>query len=153
MQKLMTLALCLTLGALTVACGDSGGPAGSYKLDTSNLLDGAMEKAAADMKKKAADLSPAERNLVEEKFKEMADNLQMTAVLNDDNTFEVTGSMMGEKMSAKGTWKLEGEKLHISTTESDGKKKDKPEEQVFTLKGDVIEMPGPAGMKLQLKKQ
>jgi hypothetical protein len=65
------------------------------------------------------------------------------AKLDSDGTFTMTLSLPtmgggGGKQVAKGTYKVEGDKITLTVTEQDGKKTDKPEPKTGTIKNGVI---------------
>lgn len=147
MQKLMTLALCLTLGALAVACGDSGGLAGTYTFDA----DATKPAAEAFLKKQGLEGESLEKvltSVLESKFEiTIKDDGSWTGVFTKS---QPSGSAKEE--TAKGTWTRDGDTLTINTTEEAGK----PSKDTFkaTVKGDSIEAnPGDAPFAFVLTKK
>lgn len=131
-------AVVLFAGLVGCSKGDPTNPVGTWNLDTSALLE--------EMKKnpnyKADD--PMTKQM-EEALKKM----KVTMVVNADNSFTGTAEGMGNKSTAKGTWKLEGDKLTMTTTEEDGKPKS--ETEVLTFKDGLITMEK-EGMKMTMRR-
>ena len=68
--------------------------------------------------------------------------MTMSLELKADGTFSVTGQFGPEAMTAAGTYKVDGEKITVTTTEEDGEAKEEPETFVGTLKdGRVVMRP------------
>ncbi|MFH0943989.1 MAG: hypothetical protein V2A76_02225 [Planctomycetota bacterium] len=107
---LIAIALTLTF----VGCGTKG--AGTYEIDKKMLLEG-ISKQAMSM----PGMTDEMKNQMAEEVKKQAEQMKMELVLAADGTFAMSGDMAGNKMEAKGTWKLEGDKLTMTNTWEDGK--------------------------------
>jgi hypothetical protein len=109
-MKLVTPALALFLFAACGA-GASGNVAGTYTLDTKALVD---QIVAAMPKGKDAAADEAAKKMMSD----MAGKSTASVELAADGTAKMTGEMMGQKMDGKGTWKVEGDKITITSKES-----------------------------------
>ncbi|OHB76707.1 MAG: hypothetical protein A2Z34_05510 [Planctomycetes bacterium RBG_16_59_8] len=111
--------------------GDPTNPVGSWNLDASAAMNEAKKAPEYEKQmKEGGEAAAAMMKMMEEMFKTM----KMTLDIKADNSFTVTMEAMGKKSSAKGTWKLAGEKLTMTTTEEDGKAKDSPDNKDLTFK-------------------
>jgi hypothetical protein len=149
MNKLLSLALLGSFVALA-ACGGKSGVVGKWTIDMP-----AVEKMMADeMRKHMGDL--AGPMLAEAKEQKTVAGMKVEVEFKKDNTFQTSMSIsaMGESMAAssKGTWQLEGEKLTLTTTEVDGKPQSSPETTTATYKDGGIQIPGPGGQTIVLKR-
>lgn len=147
MRTLVTLLL-LLLVSLT-GCGGPSGPSGTYSIDKDALakMADALVKGGEGEAKDASAAPMAA--MMAEAFKAMDASL----TFNTDGTFSGSSKMMGNESTMKGTWKLEGEKLSMTSTEEDGKPAN--ETKVATFKDGVItveEQQGGKSLKMSFKK-
>ena len=125
--------VCLLAVVIAVgACGAKSPAVGTWTIEKESLKALMMSQIS----QMPAEMQAAAKAQVEEQVKSVV--LEFT--MNADGTFSASGNMMGNKFDAKGTWKLEGEKLSITTTTEDGKEKTSPETQVATLSDGKIKI-------------
>lgn len=109
------------------------GPAGSYSVDRAHLEQLITDLALKEILKNQPDADDAARKnyleLIRPKAREQAKLMTIDMVLRPDGTFDVSGEMSGDKMSAKGTWIEKNGTLTLTTTHEDGKKRETPEIQ------------------------
>jgi hypothetical protein len=129
---------------LSACGGDAAGAEGTYALDMTAMKPVIEEMAGPAMAqaKKALEMLPPEQRAamekkVTEQQAEMLSNFDFEVTLEGDGSFRVVGVKDG-KDQAKGTWKLEGTKLLITTTHQRGKKEEEPETLEGTLENGVI---------------
>ncbi len=152
-MRTFAIALLLTTSLFAAGCGgDSGGgggggPAGTYVMDTAAMKP-EIEKMMGpmmEMAKKALEMMPEDQRAkaqkeMDAKSADMMKEFNFTVTLNGDGTFAVVGATEGKKDQARGTWKLDGTTLSITTTHERGKEQENPETIQGTLKNGVIRM-------------
>lgn len=143
-----TLAALFTALTLSIAAcgGGAASAAGVYEIDKAAL------KAAitASMPAEAKDKMPAEM------LDGMVNGMNISIELKADGTATMSSKMdvMGQKKEdvATGTWKLDGNKLTMTTEDKDGKKETKTVDYQagsFSVEADE----GPMKMKMTFKKK
>jgi hypothetical protein len=142
----LALSICVVFTACGGEGGGEGGGGGSMKptvVGTWQMdLDAVMAALNAEAEKNP------EAGMMIKMLEPMLKSMKAEVKFDDDGTF--TGTMtMKDPMSGeektqvgKGTWKLEGDKLSITTLEEDGKKKDTPDTEVATFEDGVIKIKG-----------
>jgi len=125
----------VVLGLLIVGCG--GKSIGSSVAGTYELVKGPhlLDAMKANMPKQAGPMADEMIKHLQATIDEMA----MTTTLKPDGTFTVSGKM-GVKISASGTWTLEGDKLLMTATQEEGKKRDDPETSTWIVDGKTLRM-------------
>lgn len=150
-KTLMNLFSALALSTL-VACGGeadaSASAVGTYKIDTAALVETMLAAMPAEAK--------ADEAAAKKMAEGMAGGFDISIELKEDGTCSNMAkiTMMGQTQenSATGTWKLEGDKLSMTTKDKDGKE----ETKTVTFKDGsftVSEEKGGQKMDLVFKKQ
>lgn len=149
-----------------VACGGSGDEGGqsnggsnasssvvgTWKIDSESVAKAIEAKAKEEAGENAANVEQMLPML-----KAMAQQFKLDLTMNADQTFSVGGTTpnpMGgdpKKFSAKGTWKVNGASIEMTTTEEDGKAKETPETKTATLKDGALTL-SQDGMSIILRK-
>lgn len=123
-KNLMSLVSVLALTLMT-ACGSEAAASGSKAAGVYEIDKVALKQAALDGMPEEARSNPEATKMMDAMFETMV----MTVELKEDGTCEMNGSMemMGQKSekSAKGTWKLDGDQLTMTTEDDTGKKETK----------------------------
>ena len=156
MASLRSLTILAVLTMILGACGDKGG-AGSGVVGKWTVDKSEVEKLVmAEAKKNAPQASAEELEVMTKLAKDAANAMNLNLDIKSDNTFEVAMSMsfMGQeqKMNAKGKWKLDGDKLSMTTTEKDGKAETKDDTKVAVFKDGKIHLTMDEGPTLVLKR-
>jgi hypothetical protein len=140
----MRAAAILTCGVLIFlgACGDKGGGGGTtYGVDMDAMkaiLDAYAEEQLADQKGDDAELfASIKQGFVEQYMTGLAGIRDMRLVLASDGTMAGYDQPEGAP-KMRGTWKVEGTTLTLTTTEDQGQKKDPPLVMTGRLEGGVI---------------
>ena len=123
------------LGLLLVGCGGKSvenSVAGTYQLVKGPHVREAMKATLPQ------DAGPMADQLLKN-MQSMIDGMALTTMIKPDGTFTVNGKMR-VKVSASGTWKLEGDKLLMTATHEDGEKRDDPETSAWIVDGDTLRM-------------
>src|SRR5262245_33940197 len=119
MKKTRASSLSL-LALVAFACSGNKSAAGTYELDKAAFKQAMLDLAATNAKGNKDAMAA-----VEKMIGEMADAMNVTAELKADGTYTTTtkGEAMGQKLDQveSGTWKLDGNKLTITTKGKDGK--------------------------------
>ena len=168
MRKILGFAAVALLATVFAGCGNSGGPVGTWVIDASALREGMKPKLNEELTKQKADFEklPADQRAMAEKMMPSLDKMldqafEQFSKMSMEMTFESGGAasfsmdMAGNKESGKGTWKQDGDKIIVTTTEKNGKpatdaeKKDSPP---LTFKDGKITMDGP-GMTIPFKRK
>ena len=150
MKPLLQLCIALSLVVPLVSCG-GGGVAGTYKLDKAALQDEMVKMAKAKIPESARSMMPEEmlKGLLD-KAKAQVEKMTVTVELTSDGkaTFK---AVMGEKTEeATGTYKIDGDKITMTTVDADSKKE---ESVTGTLKGGVMRIrPPKSPFEVVLKK-
>tara|TARA_R110002072_G_scaffold46591_5_gene128927 strand:- start:7724 stop:8182 length:459 start_codon:yes stop_codon:yes gene_type:complete len=132
MKKILSVALSLLALTLLASCGAdaSASAAGKYTLDKTGL--------EAAMKAMMPEGMPTEGPAAEagaKMLKEAVDAMNGTIELKADNTCVMLMTGSGPDQKATGTWKLEGDKISI-TSKEEGKEEE--ETKVGTFADGVI---------------
>ena len=148
-MRYSTAVLAMTLTLSLVGCGSEG--AGTYVIDTENLIEVISEQAM-----KMPGMTDEMKDMALGEAKKQAEQMKLELVLNSDGSLVSTFEIMGNKEEAKGTWKLEGDKLTMTNTWENGE--DLEEEDydtaVATYKsGEIHITPEGAPFSLKLVKK
>ncbi len=169
MRKLFGFAAVALVATVFAGCGDkAGGIVGTWTIDMGGLREGMRPKLEEEFKKQKAQLDtlPADQKAMAEKMMPSLDKMldqafEQFGKMSMEVTFESGGTATFNmeqgttKESGKGTWKQEGDKILVTTTEKNGKpatdaeKKDSPP---LTFKDGKLTMEGP-GMVIPFKRK
>lgn len=80
--------------------------------------------------------------------KQMASAVNMSVTFKADNTYEAEITLMGQKSTSTGKYKLDGKSLTMTSQVEDGKPVTTPKDEVITLSDDMksFDMPNSNGM-------
>ena len=156
MSSLKSLVVCAAAALVLGACGGKGGGAsgvvGKWSVDKAEV----EKLVIAEAKKNAPEANAEQLEMMTKLAKDAATAMNLNLDIKSDNTFEVAMAMsfMGQeqKMNAKGKWKLDGEKLSMTTTEEDGKAKTTEDTKVATFKDGKISLVMDGGPTIVLKR-
>jgi hypothetical protein len=125
----------------------TSGVAGDYVLDASNLLEFFTEQFLEEMPD-VGDMGgmggmdeAAKKEMLEQakaQAKQMAEASKMTVSLKGDGTFTASGAMMGDEVSAGGTYEVKGDQITFTTTMEDGEEVEDGDVMTGTIKNGVI---------------
>jgi hypothetical protein len=163
-MKIGLLAVVVLGLVLAPSCGDQSGGGGGggsaaatvvgrWTIDPESMVQ-AKEEEARKQGGEAKDSIEAMRPVM----KQMAEGMKATFDIKSGGEWSGSMTMVGipgtppTTSTSKGTWKLSGEDLELTSTEEDGKKKDSPETQRGKFKGGRIEFQLPDGPLLVLKR-
>lgn len=122
-----TLALLGLLAFSLVSCGGGGsGVEGTYVPDEAALRTAIKDWLSANPPPPGVSAEEFGR-LIDESIDEQAGAWSMELVLEPDGTFTSFAKMGTEAMDSRGTWKLDGSKLVLTTTHEGGAEKPEPE--------------------------
>jgi hypothetical protein len=134
--------------------GAGAGAAGKYALDTDLFVESLLKMQLSQVDEHMAGMPEEEKEVarqqIRQQVQQMAGAMQMTVVLSPDGQFSMEGLFMGQKSTAEGTWKLEGEKLFITTTSEDGSPKETPEEKTGIYRDGKIYIGPDDDMPMQI---
>lgn len=168
MRKLFGLAVAAFVATVLAACGNSGGPVGTWTLDMGALRDamkpklqeeynrqkGQLDALPADQKAAAEKMLPSLDKMLDQAFEQFS-KMTMEVTFESGGTASFAMDQGGTKETGKGTWKQEGDKILVATTEKNGKpatdaqKKDSPP---LTFKDGKLTMEGP-GFAIPFKRK
>lgn len=137
---------------LFVSCGGGSHVAGTYELDVSKLIEQTRKEMEKETAARTGGKKGAMDAMMQQMMARMLEQLQKTKgriVLHEDGTFEGRMDMGGRESTIKGTWKLEGDRLTMTSSHQNGK--EKVETQSGLVRGDEIHIEtGQGGRKMTL---
>lgn len=152
MRNLFLAVPSLAVLLLLASCAGGTKVAGTYELDVSKMVEQAQKEMEKEMAAKAGGKAGAMGEMMQKMISQMLEQLKKSKgqiTLREDGTFEGEMDMGGRKSTIKGTWKLEGDRVTMTSTHQDGK--EKVETQTGTLRGDEIHVEtGQGGRKMTL---
>jgi hypothetical protein len=146
MRYLLSCAALALVGSVLVACGDKGGFVGTWTFDVA----GSRKALEASLP------AGADKSMLDAMIQMMEKGMDITIEIKSDSTW--TGKfrmeMMGQSKttSGAGTWRGDGSKVFLKSTEEDGVKKD-GEEKSATLKDGKLYMEMAPGQEMVLKRK
>ncbi len=130
----------LSLFLLLPACGKSGGPTGTWTLDTQ-----AMKKQVEESMARAQEKNPKMKAMKDAFMKQILaglDKLSAELVLKGDGTFTFTGMQAGKegKEKGEGTWKQEKDIIVLTPTSGKAFNLKSGQPLKFKLSGGTLTM-------------
>ncbi len=155
-MKKLWIAFALMACLSFAACGESSDGGGDSAEEAVSPMVGTWvfdtdTAVAAIEKKLAEDPVPMGGMMLD-----IVKSMKAEMVISEDGTFtadmKMPDPMTGESKSetARGTWKLDGDQITITTTEKNGKVDENPDTQSATVKDGVITVPAQGGSPFEM---